>query len=110
MGQICPSSGLADFGSHVPYDVQDLAVVVLLMLIPLLAPAETGTHSAGFSRIAQALGLAAVKVTPPLFASNTAPQGPYTSQNCAFTNLLYEILESVQACEKLRCFLSLAGQ
>ena len=40
--------------------LQDLAVVVLLMLIPLLAPSETG--SAGFSKIAKALGLAAVKV------------------------------------------------
>ena len=42
---------------------QDLAVVVLLMLIPLLAPSETG--SAGFSKIAKALGLAAVKVGLP---------------------------------------------
>ena len=42
--------------------LQDLAVVVLLMLIPLLAPSESG--SAGFSKIARALGLAAVKVAP----------------------------------------------
>ncbi len=45
--------------------VQDLAVVVLLMLIPLLAPAENGAQAAGFSKIAKALGVAAVKVTPP---------------------------------------------
>ena len=38
-------------------------MVVLLMLIPLLAPSETG--SAGFSKIAKALGLAAVKVGLP---------------------------------------------
>lgn len=42
---------------------QDLAVVVLLMLIPLLAPAENGAQAAGFSKIAKALGVAAVKVT-----------------------------------------------
>ncbi|KAG2452077.1 hypothetical protein HYH02_003113 [Chlamydomonas schloesseri] len=40
--------------------LQDLAVVVLLMLIPLLAPSPDGS-SGGFARIAQALGLAAVK-------------------------------------------------
>lgn len=38
---------------------QDLAVVVLLMLIPLLAPSDSG--AAGMSQIAKALGLAAVK-------------------------------------------------
>lgn len=42
--------------------MQDLAVVVLLMLIPLLAPAENGAQAAGFSKIARALGVAAVKV------------------------------------------------
>ncbi|GIL80514.1 hypothetical protein Vretifemale_9703, partial [Volvox reticuliferus] len=40
--------------------LQDLAVVVLLMLIPLLAPSPDGS-SGGFARIAQALALAAVK-------------------------------------------------
>ncbi|KAG2488128.1 hypothetical protein HYH03_013274 [Edaphochlamys debaryana] len=40
--------------------LQDLAVVVLLMLIPLLAPTPDGA-SQGFAKIAQALGLAAVK-------------------------------------------------
>ena len=40
--------------------MQDLAVVVLLMLIPLLAPQEGGSDS--FGRVAQALGVAAVKV------------------------------------------------
>ncbi len=44
---------------------QDLAVVVLLMLIPLLAPSESGAP-AGFSTIARALGIAAVKVRSPL--------------------------------------------
>ena len=44
---------------------QDLAVVVLLMLIPLLAPSESGVPT-GFSTIARALGIAAVKVRPPL--------------------------------------------
>lgn len=39
---------------------QDLAVVVLLMLIPLLAPSPDGT-TGGFGKIAAALGLAAVK-------------------------------------------------
>ena len=43
--------------------LQDLAVVVLLMLIPLLAPSESG--SAGFSKIARALGLAAVNMAVP---------------------------------------------
>eukprot|EP01025_Chloroclados_australasicus_P047824 TRINITY_DN5396_c0_g2_i1.p1 TRINITY_DN5396_c0_g2~~TRINITY_DN5396_c0_g2_i1.p1 ORF type:complete len:1037 (-),score=181.77 TRINITY_DN5396_c0_g2_i1:364-3474(-) len=38
---------------------QDLAVVVLLMLIPLLAPSENG--AGGLSRIAKALALAGVK-------------------------------------------------
>eukprot|EP01024_Parvocaulis_polyphysoides_P025319 TRINITY_DN23122_c0_g1_i2.p1 TRINITY_DN23122_c0_g1~~TRINITY_DN23122_c0_g1_i2.p1 ORF type:complete len:486 (+),score=103.35 TRINITY_DN23122_c0_g1_i2:36-1493(+) len=38
---------------------QDLAVVVLLMLIPLLAPSEHG--AGGFSRIAKALGMAGIK-------------------------------------------------
>jgi hypothetical protein len=46
--------------------LQDLAVVVLLMLIPLLAPAENGAQAAGFSKIAKALGVAAVKVAPLL--------------------------------------------
>ena len=40
---------------------QDLAVVVLLMLIPLLAPSESGAP-AGLKTIAQALGIAALKV------------------------------------------------
>lgn len=40
--------------------LQDLAVVVLLMLIPLLAPSEAGPS--GFSKIAKALGVAAIKV------------------------------------------------
>eukprot|EP00878_Enallax_costatus_P015300 GHUV01016023.1.p1 GENE.GHUV01016023.1~~GHUV01016023.1.p1 ORF type:complete len:863 (+),score=298.32 GHUV01016023.1:243-2591(+) len=39
---------------------QDLAVVVLLMLIPLLAPDPSGA-STGFAKIAQALAIAAVK-------------------------------------------------
>ena len=39
---------------------QDLAVVVLLMLIPLLAPSPDGS-SGGLAKIAQALGTAAVK-------------------------------------------------
>ncbi|WIA31931.1 hypothetical protein OEZ86_002790 [Tetradesmus obliquus] len=39
---------------------QDLAVVVLLMLIPLLAPDPSGA-STGMAKIAQALGIAAVK-------------------------------------------------
>jgi hypothetical protein len=40
---------------------QDLAVVVLLMLIPLLAPDPVTGSSGGAAKIAQALGLAAVK-------------------------------------------------
>jgi monovalent cation:proton antiporter-2 (CPA2) family protein len=40
---------------------QDLAVVVLLMLIPLLAPDPTSGSSGGAAKIAQALGIAAVK-------------------------------------------------
>lgn len=40
--------------------LQDLAVVVLLMLIPLLAPGQNGS-SGGMSKIAAALGAAAVK-------------------------------------------------
>jgi hypothetical protein len=43
-----------------PPTLQDLAVVVLLMLIPLLAPDPSGA-STGMAQIAQALGLAAVK-------------------------------------------------
>lgn len=39
--------------------LQDLAVVVLLMLIPLLAPSDSG--AAGLNKIAAALGVAAVK-------------------------------------------------
>ena len=42
---------------------QDLAVVVLLMLIPLLAPSESGAP-AGLKTIARALGIAALKVAP----------------------------------------------
>ncbi len=38
---------------------QDLAVVVLLMLIPLLAPPDTG--ALGLGKIAKALGVAAIK-------------------------------------------------
>jgi hypothetical protein len=40
--------------------LQDLAVVVLFMLIPLLAPDATGSGG-GMGAIAQALGLAGVK-------------------------------------------------
>ena len=40
---------------------QDLAVVVLLMLIPLLAPDANGQTNAGFKALASALGLAAMK-------------------------------------------------
>lgn len=40
---------------------QDLAVVVLLMLIPLLAPDPVTGSSGGAEQIAQALGIAAVK-------------------------------------------------
>ena len=54
--------------------VKDLAVVVLLMLIPLLAPAENGAHQAGFSKIARALGVAAVKVGPLLLSCEEARQ------------------------------------
>lgn len=39
--------------------LQDLAVVVLLMLIPLLAPSDSG--ALGLSKIAKALGVAALK-------------------------------------------------
>lgn len=41
--------------------LQDLAVVVLLMLIPLLAPSPEGASSAGLSRIAKAIGFASIK-------------------------------------------------
>ena len=41
--------------------LQDLAVVVLLMLIPLLAPTPDGS-SGGMGAIATALGTAAIKV------------------------------------------------
>jgi len=41
--------------------LQDLAVVVLLMLIPLLAPSPDGSQSGGLAKIAQALGVAAIK-------------------------------------------------
>ncbi len=50
------------FTSHVAECIQDLAVVVLLMLIPLLAPTESGAP-AGLKTIAQALGIAALKVS-----------------------------------------------
>ncbi|GAX79910.1 hypothetical protein CEUSTIGMA_g7350.t1 [Chlamydomonas eustigma] len=46
--------------------LQDLAVVVLLMLIPLLAPSPDGT-SGGMSQIATALGTAAVKAIVCIF-------------------------------------------
>ena len=36
-------------------------MVVLLMLIPLLAPSPDGAQSGGIAKIAQALGLAAIK-------------------------------------------------
>ncbi|KAL4445002.1 hypothetical protein ABPG77_004052, partial [Micractinium sp. CCAP 211/92] len=41
--------------------LQDLAVVVLLMLIPLLAPSPDGASAAGIASIAKAIGAAAVK-------------------------------------------------
>lgn len=62
--------------------MQDLAVVVLLMLIPLLAPAENGAQAAGFSKIAKALGVAAVKV-----CISEREQG-----DCRFMSLEYNIL------------------
>ena len=51
----CPSHD----HSFVP-TLQDLAVVVLLMLIPLLAPNPDGS-TGGLAKIASALGTAAVK-------------------------------------------------
>ncbi len=48
--------------------MQDLAVVVLLMLIPLLAPNPDGTASGGLAQIAQALGTAAVKAVICIFS------------------------------------------
>jgi len=47
--------------------LQDLAVVVLLMLIPLLAPSPDGA-TGGMAKIAQALGTAAVKAVVCIFA------------------------------------------
>ncbi|GAX83065.1 hypothetical protein CEUSTIGMA_g10491.t1 [Chlamydomonas eustigma] len=47
--------------------LQDLAVVVLLMLIPLLAPSHDG-QSGGIAQIATALGTAAVKAVVCIFA------------------------------------------
>ena len=47
--------------SHTLLHTQDLAVVVLLMLIPLLAPSPD-PNSGGMAAIATALGTAAVKV------------------------------------------------
>jgi monovalent cation:proton antiporter-2 (CPA2) family protein len=47
--------------------LQDLAVVVLLMLIPLLAPSPTG-EAAGAAAIGRALGLAAVKAVATIVA------------------------------------------
>ncbi|PRW61490.1 K(+) efflux antiporter chloroplastic-like [Chlorella sorokiniana] len=41
--------------------LQDLAVVVLLMLIPLLAPSPDGAAAGGIATIAKAIGSAAVK-------------------------------------------------
>ncbi|PSC73360.1 K(+) efflux antiporter chloroplastic-like [Micractinium conductrix] len=41
--------------------LQDLAVVVLLMLIPLLAPSPDGAAAGGIATIAKAIGAAAVK-------------------------------------------------
>lgn len=46
-------------GVSLPDCVQDLAVVVLLMLIPLLAPSDSG--ALGLGKIAKALGVAALK-------------------------------------------------
>jgi len=47
--------------------LQDLAVVVLLMLIPLLAPSPTG-EAAGAAAIGRALGLAAAKAVAAIVA------------------------------------------
>ncbi|KAL0022130.1 hypothetical protein WJX79_005559 [Trebouxia sp. C0005] len=56
-GAVILGGGLALSSTAVA--MQDLAVVVLLMLIPLLAPSDNG--ALGLSKIAKALGLAAVK-------------------------------------------------
>ncbi|KAK9806323.1 hypothetical protein WJX72_010305 [[Myrmecia] bisecta] len=47
--------------------LQDLAVVVLLMLVPLLAPGEGGEGVSG-TRIAKALGIAAIKAVTCIVA------------------------------------------
>lgn len=41
--------------------LQDLAVVVLLMLVPLLAPSADGSSAAGLGKIFKAIGFASVK-------------------------------------------------
>jgi hypothetical protein len=57
---LTPSHAHTPFHNPLPKQTQDLAVVVLLMLIPLLAPDASGA-SGGGAQIAQALGIAAVK-------------------------------------------------
>ncbi len=67
--------------------LQDLAVVALLMLIPLLAP--TGGGSVGLGQIAQALGMAAVKAVvciAVIISAGRALLRPLFRQIAAFAN------------------------
>ncbi len=65
-------------------------MVVLLMLIPLLAPQEGAPQgAAGMTRIAKALGIAAIKVGPYVVPEQCLPDtllGP--DQNLCITALL----------------------
>eukprot|EP00879_Flechtneria_rotunda_P019410 GHRR01020387.1.p1 GENE.GHRR01020387.1~~GHRR01020387.1.p1 ORF type:complete len:828 (+),score=374.04 GHRR01020387.1:716-3199(+) len=69
---------------------QDLAVVVLLMLIPLLAPDPSG-NSGGMAKIAQALGIAAVKAVVCIVG--------ITAGGCLFIRPLYKKISQLANAE-----------
>jgi hypothetical protein len=76
--------------------VQDLAVVVLLMLIPLLAPNESGAPF-GLATISKALGLAAIKVQVPSSVSQRIRTHILTLRNqheaCCFNTIFASLQE-----------------
>ena len=62
--------------------LQDLAVVVLLMLIPLLAPSPDGAAAGGIAVIAKAIGSAAVKAVVTMVGCGAACAHSQSAKSC----------------------------
>ena len=69
-------------------------MVVLLMLIPLLAPSESGAP-AGLKTIARALGIAALKVAPHQIYPTLIPATAFNGKLFRQLDLAFGLLENI---------------